>query len=117
MKGTMKVRLKKDDLVKVISGKDKGKTGKILKIDTEKGKILVHEIPFFGCPHKFHGRKGIPHNSIKFPGFKYPFVVFQCHINVFSFRCICALKACIFLFFFYLMTSFYHQGSCQFRPC
>ena len=44
MKGTMKVKLKKDDLVKVISGKDKGKTGKVLKIDSVKGKILVHEV-------------------------------------------------------------------------
>ncbi|MBR4159822.1 MAG: 50S ribosomal protein L24, partial [Spirochaetia bacterium] len=31
----------KDDLVQVIAGKEKGKSGKILKIDREKGKVLV----------------------------------------------------------------------------
>ncbi|MFZ3048979.1 MAG: 50S ribosomal protein L24 [Desulfatirhabdiaceae bacterium] len=33
--------LKKDDKVKVITGKDKGKIGKILKINSKKSSILV----------------------------------------------------------------------------
>ena len=39
-----KTRLKKDDQVKVIAGKDKGKTGRILRIDREKGRVLVEGI-------------------------------------------------------------------------
>ena len=38
---TVKYKLKKEDQVKVIAGKDKGKSGKILKIDREKGKVVV----------------------------------------------------------------------------
>ncbi|HAP43429.1 MAG: 50S ribosomal protein L24 [Spirochaetes bacterium GWD1_61_31] len=34
-------KLKKDDLVKVISGKDRGKQGKILHIDMVKGRAIV----------------------------------------------------------------------------
>lgn len=36
-----KYKLRKEDLVQVIAGKDKGKQGKILKIDREKGKVIV----------------------------------------------------------------------------
>ncbi len=38
---TAKYKLKKEDQVKVIAGKEKGKSGKILKIDREKGKVVV----------------------------------------------------------------------------
>ena len=34
-------KLKKDDLVEIICGKDRGKQGKILKIDREKGRVIV----------------------------------------------------------------------------
>ena len=34
-------KIRKDDLVKVITGKDKDKQGKVLRVDTKKGKILV----------------------------------------------------------------------------
>lgn len=37
----VKYKLRKEDLVQVISGKDRGKQGKVLKIDREKGKIIV----------------------------------------------------------------------------
>src|ERR1700693_4353488 len=40
----MKVRLKKDDTVKVIAGKDKGKTGRVLDVDRAKGKVLVEGV-------------------------------------------------------------------------
>ena len=37
----MSVKLKRDDTVQIITGKDKGKTGKILRIDEKKGKVIV----------------------------------------------------------------------------
>jgi large subunit ribosomal protein L24 len=37
----MKMKLKRDDTVKIVSGKDRGKTGRILKIDAEKGRVIV----------------------------------------------------------------------------
>jgi large subunit ribosomal protein L24 len=39
-----KVKIKKDDVVKVISGRDKGKTGKVLDVDREKGRVLVEGV-------------------------------------------------------------------------
>jgi len=39
-----KYRIKKDDQVKVISGKDKGKTGRVLRVDRDKGRVLVEGI-------------------------------------------------------------------------
>jgi large subunit ribosomal protein L24 len=35
------IKLKKDDLVQVIAGKEKGKQGKLLKIDRDKGRVIV----------------------------------------------------------------------------
>lgn len=37
----VKTKLKKDDLVKIISGKDRGKTGRILSIDHTNGRVVV----------------------------------------------------------------------------
>ena len=37
-------KLRKEDLVQVIAGKDQGKQGKILKIDHEKGRVIVSGI-------------------------------------------------------------------------
>lgn len=39
-----KIKLKKDDKVKVIAGKDKGKIGKVLKVDQKKCRVLVENI-------------------------------------------------------------------------
>jgi large subunit ribosomal protein L24 len=38
---TYKVKIKRDDVVKVISGRDKGKTGKVLDVDREKGRVSL----------------------------------------------------------------------------
>lgn len=38
------MRLNKGDMVKIITGRDKGKTGKLLKIDREKNRVLVENI-------------------------------------------------------------------------
>jgi len=42
--GKVKTKLRKDDIVQVITGKDKGKTGKILFIDRSRGRIVVEKI-------------------------------------------------------------------------
>src|ERR1700687_2077352 len=39
-----RVQLKKEDTVKVISGRDAGKTGRVLRVDHEKGRILVEHV-------------------------------------------------------------------------
>ncbi|MFZ0614306.1 MAG: 50S ribosomal protein L24 [Desulfobacterales bacterium] len=38
------MRLKKDDKVKVIAGKDKGKIGKVLKVIRKKNRVLVENV-------------------------------------------------------------------------
>jgi len=38
--------LKKNDMVVVIAGKDKGKTGKILKVIPEKNRVVVEKVNF-----------------------------------------------------------------------
>lgn len=39
-----RIRLQKDDVVKVIAGRDKGKTGRVLEIDKVKGRVLVEGV-------------------------------------------------------------------------
>ncbi|MCX7635610.1 MAG: 50S ribosomal protein L24 [Syntrophales bacterium] len=40
------MKLKKGDMVKVIAGKEKGKTGKILKTIREKNQVIVEKLNF-----------------------------------------------------------------------
>jgi large subunit ribosomal protein L24 len=40
----MKLKLKKDDLVKVISGNAKGQEGKIVSIDTKKSRVVIEGV-------------------------------------------------------------------------
>jgi len=40
----IKVKIKKDDTVKVIAGRDRGKTGRVLQVDTVKGKVLIEGV-------------------------------------------------------------------------
>jgi large subunit ribosomal protein L24 len=49
-----KMRLKKNDKVMVISGKEKGKVGKILKIFSEKNRVIVEKVNYI----KRHTRPG-----------------------------------------------------------
>jgi large subunit ribosomal protein L24 len=47
MKSTIKntcCHIKKDDKVKVIAGKDKGKIGKVLKVISKKNRVLVENV-------------------------------------------------------------------------
>ena len=37
-------KIKKDDVVRVLAGKDLGKSGKIIKIDRDKGRVLVEGV-------------------------------------------------------------------------
>jgi len=40
----LKVRIKKDDQVKVIAGRDKDKTGRVIEVDRIKGMVLVEGV-------------------------------------------------------------------------
>jgi large subunit ribosomal protein L24 len=40
----VKVRLKKDDLVEVTTGKERGKTGKILRVIREKNQVVIEKV-------------------------------------------------------------------------
>ncbi|MBZ5576849.1 MAG: 50S ribosomal protein L24 [Acidobacteriia bacterium] len=40
----VRIDLKKDDTVKVIAGRDRGKTGRVLRVDRETGKVLVEHV-------------------------------------------------------------------------
>ncbi|KKU15877.1 50S ribosomal protein L24 [Candidatus Jorgensenbacteria bacterium RIFCSPLOWO2_02_FULL_45_12] len=52
--------MKKGDTVKIISGKDRGKTGKILRFDTRAGKITVEGVNVYKkhSKPKRQGEKG-----------------------------------------------------------
>jgi large subunit ribosomal protein L24 len=39
-----KIRIKKDDKVKILAGKDRGKIGKVLRTDKKKSRIFVENI-------------------------------------------------------------------------
>ncbi|MGK2906568.1 MAG: 50S ribosomal protein L24 [Desulfuromonadales bacterium] len=40
----IKLHVKKNDLVKIIAGKDKGKSGKVLRVMPDKGRVLVENL-------------------------------------------------------------------------
>ena len=40
----VRIELKKNDTVKVIAGRDRGKTGRVLSVDETRGKVLVEHI-------------------------------------------------------------------------
>ncbi len=39
-----RIRIRKNDVVKVIAGKDRGKTGRVLEVDRSRGRLLVEGI-------------------------------------------------------------------------
>ncbi len=55
-----KIRLRKDDLVEVIAGRDAGKRGKILMVLRDKGRVIVQGVGFV----KRHTRPN-PQRNIK----------------------------------------------------
>ena len=40
----LNIKIKKEDVVKVIAGKDKGKTGRVLEVDRVNGRVLVEGV-------------------------------------------------------------------------
>ena len=40
----VRIRIKKNDMVKVIAGRDKGKTGRVLEVDRDRGRLLVEGV-------------------------------------------------------------------------
>jgi len=55
-----KIRLRKNDLVEVVAGKDKGKRGKVLQVIREKNRVVVQGVNFI----KRHTRPN-PQRNIK----------------------------------------------------
>jgi large subunit ribosomal protein L24 len=37
----MALKIRRDDMVRVISGKDRGRTGRVLRVDGERGRVVV----------------------------------------------------------------------------
>ena len=56
---TSKCHIKKDDKVKVLAGKDKGKIGKVLSIKRKNNRIVVEKINFV----KRHARPSAKHRQ------------------------------------------------------
>ena len=56
----MRIRLRKDDLVEVITGRDRGKRGKVLTVLPDKGRVIVQGVNFI----KRHTRPN-PQRNIK----------------------------------------------------
>jgi large subunit ribosomal protein L24 len=56
----LRIRLRKNDLVEVIAGKDAGKRGKILKVLRDEGRVIVQGVGFI----KRHTRPN-PQRNIK----------------------------------------------------
>jgi large subunit ribosomal protein L24 len=54
-----RIRIRKNDLVEVISGRDKGKRGKVLVVLPEKGRLLVQGVNF----NKRHTRPNPQRNN------------------------------------------------------
>ncbi|MEK7612326.1 MAG: 50S ribosomal protein L24 [Patescibacteria group bacterium] len=54
------MRIKKNDTVQIIAGKDKGKTGKVISVDTERNMVLVDGINMYkkNVRPKKEGQKG-----------------------------------------------------------
>jgi large subunit ribosomal protein L24 len=56
----LRIRLKKNDLVEVITGRDRGKRGKVLQVLPDKGRVVVQGVNFI----KRHTRPN-PQRNIK----------------------------------------------------
>ena len=56
----IRIRIRKDDLVEVITGRDRGKRGKVLQVLPDKGRVVVQGVNFI----KRHTRPN-PQRNIK----------------------------------------------------
>jgi len=55
----MKIHVKKNDQVKVVAGKDRGKLGKVLRLHLDKGRAIVEGINFRKKHTKANPAKGV----------------------------------------------------------
>ncbi len=54
-----RIRIKKDDQVKVIAGKDKGKTGKVVEVNRELGRVIVEGVNLVKKATKANPARGV----------------------------------------------------------
>jgi len=62
METAKKMQIRKNDIVRVISGKEKGKVGRVLKVDLENERIVVEKVNMMKRhlkPGKTHPQGGI----------------------------------------------------------
>ena len=52
----MAIKIRKGDTVMVISGEDKGKTGRVLSVDAEKQRVIVEKVNFVKRHTKARGQ-------------------------------------------------------------
>ena len=56
------LKIRKNDIVKIIAGKEKGKVGRVLKVDSDRGRIFVEKINMVkrhSKPSKTHPQGGV----------------------------------------------------------
>lgn len=63
-----KIALKKGDLVEVITGDDKGKTGKVIEVDRKNGRLYVQGINMRKKHRRADPQKNIPGGIIEMEG-------------------------------------------------
>ena len=54
-----RIRIRKNDMVKVIAGRDKGKTGRVLEVDRTTGRVLVEGVMMMKRHTRPNPAKGI----------------------------------------------------------
>lgn len=67
-----KIRLKRGDVVEVISGEDMGKTGKILHVDRKKGRLVVQGVNMLKKHRKADPQSNRPGGIIEREGSIHP---------------------------------------------
>ncbi len=59
------LKIKKNDIVLVIAGKDKGKTGKVLKVIPKKNRVVVEKVNFIKKHVRPNPQKGIQGGTLE----------------------------------------------------
>lgn len=63
-----KINLRKGDLVEVITGTDKGKTGKIIQVDRKKGRLYIQGVNMRKKHRRRNPQKNVPGGIIEMEG-------------------------------------------------
>ncbi len=80
-----KLHLKKDDQVIVIAGKEKGKTGKVLKVLTKKESVLIEKVNFVkkhSRPNDKNRQGGIIEKEAPLPASNLMVICAKCNVPV-----------------------------------